>query len=143
MKHPFEGGNAIFQSNISLLRRLMNAISPAPVNSDLYFHEMHKLDKGPRIQKLHTGERGTYDRNTITCLWRERLLNGGNLTSPDDWKLAFPSTSPLFCDADLTCTQALSRIPVCLRKYLSVFKFCVINIYLQNPPLIVAHLHAH
>lgn len=45
MKHVFEGGNAIFQSNISLLRRLMNAISPAPINSDLYFHEMHKLDK--------------------------------------------------------------------------------------------------
>lgn len=43
MKHPFEGGNAIFQSNISLLRRLMNAISPAPINSD--FHKMHKLDK--------------------------------------------------------------------------------------------------
>lgn len=58
MKHPFEGGNAIFQSNILLLRRLMNAISPAPINSDLYFHEMHKLDKDPESKASYRGERG-------------------------------------------------------------------------------------
>lgn len=80
MKHPFEGGNAIFQSNISLLRRLMNAISPAPINSDLYFHEMHKLDKEPESKASYRVE-GMYDSNTITWLWKKWLLNGSNLTS--------------------------------------------------------------
>lgn len=95
MKHPFEGGNAIFQSNISLLRRLMNAISPAPINSDLYFHEMHKLDKDSESQASYRGE-GMYDSNTITSLWKKWLLNGGNLTSFNNWKLVFPSTFTCF-----------------------------------------------
>lgn len=36
----------------------MNAISPAPVNSDLYFHEMHKLDKDPESKASYGGGRG-------------------------------------------------------------------------------------
>lgn len=99
MKHPFEGGNAIFQSNISLLRRLMNAISPAPINSDLYFHEMHKLDKDPESKASYGGvggREGMYDSNTITCLWKKWLLNGSNLTSFSDWKLVFPSAFACF-----------------------------------------------
>lgn len=83
MKHPFQGEDAIFQSNISLLRRLMNAISPAPINSDLYFHEMHKLDKGSESKASSRGE-GRYDGNTIICLWKRRLLNRDNLKSSDN-----------------------------------------------------------
>ena len=33
----------------------MNAISPAPINSDLYFHEMHKLDKDPESKASYGG----------------------------------------------------------------------------------------
>lgn len=73
MKRPFEGGNATFQSNISQLRRLMNAISPAPINSDLYFHEMHKLDKDPQSNALF-GREGMYDRSTITRLHVEGMF---------------------------------------------------------------------
>lgn len=47
----------------------MNAISPAPINSDLYFHEMHKLDKEPESKASYGGEE-MYDSNTITCLWK-------------------------------------------------------------------------
>lgn len=36
----------------------MNAISPAPINSDLYFHEMHKLDKDPESKASYRGGRG-------------------------------------------------------------------------------------
>lgn len=36
----------------------MNAISPAPVNSDLYFHEMHKLDKDPESKASYGGGGG-------------------------------------------------------------------------------------
>ena len=36
----------------------MNAISPAPINSDLYFHEMHKLDKDPESKALYEGGGG-------------------------------------------------------------------------------------
>ena len=68
MKQPFEGGNAIFQSNISLLRRLMNAISPAPINSDFYFHEMHKLDKDPESTASIGGGAGERERMTATQL---------------------------------------------------------------------------
>lgn len=100
MKHPFEGGNAIFQSNILLLRRLMNAISPAPINSDLYFHEMHKLDKDPESKASYGGGEGMYDSNTITCLWKKWLLNGSNLTSFNDWKLVFPSAFTCFLKLD-------------------------------------------
>lgn len=79
MKRAFEGGNAIFQSNISLLQRLMNAISPPPVNLDLYFHKMHKLDKDSESTASY-GAEGTYDSDTITSLWKKRLLDGGDLT---------------------------------------------------------------
>lgn len=34
----------------------MNAISLAPINSDLYFHEMHKLDKDPESKASYRGE---------------------------------------------------------------------------------------
>lgn len=55
MIDSFDGGNATVQSNISLLWRLMNAISPAPVNSA--FHKMHKLDKKSWIQSFKSEEK--------------------------------------------------------------------------------------
>lgn len=70
MKRAFEGGNAIFQSNVWLLRRLMNAISPAPVN----FHEMHKLDKN---SELCAAARGKYDAITqLHACGKTVCLNG-------------------------------------------------------------------
>lgn len=42
----------------------MNAIRPVPVNSDLYLHKMHKLDKDPESKASYRGE-GLYDSNTI------------------------------------------------------------------------------
>lgn len=50
----FEAGNAIFQSNVWLLQRLMTTISPVPINSD--FLKMHKLDKHPKLKASWRGE---------------------------------------------------------------------------------------
>ena len=74
----------------------MNAISPAPINPDLYVNEMQKLDKAPESKALYEGGGGMYDSNTITCLWKKWLLNGSNLTSFNDCKLVFPSVFTCF-----------------------------------------------
>jgi len=111
MKHPFEAGNAIFQSNISLLQRLMNTISPAPINLDLYFHKMHKSDKDPKSKASYRGGE-MFERNKITCPQKEWWLNGSNLTSFSNWKLVLSST--------FTCFVMQSRATGCLLKYLFV-----------------------
>lgn len=55
----------------------MNAISPAPVNSD--FHKMHKLDKETESRALKMRRNVKYDNKTITCPGEEKwLLNGSN-----------------------------------------------------------------
>lgn len=64
MKCSFEGGNARVQSKISLLWRLMNAISSAPVHPD--FLKMHKLDKESESGPLKVGRKFMFDNTTIT-----------------------------------------------------------------------------
>ena len=76
----------------------MNAISPVPINSDFYFREMHELDKDPEPEAWYKAE-GVYDGDTITSLRKERLLNGDNSTSPNNWKSGFPSTFPYVSEA--------------------------------------------
>lgn len=66
MQNAFEGGNATLQSNISLLQRLMNTISPAPVNSDLYIHKMHKLDKEPKSKASYWGREYVCEKQNYT-----------------------------------------------------------------------------
>lgn len=122
MRHPFEGGNAIFQSNMSLLRRLMNAISLAQINSDLYFHKMHKLDKNPESCAPYTGKGNIRQKHNymlvevMSAKWRQcDKLNQISLM-----EMNVSVNFSLFCDG-VPCTESRTLINIKSQCYV----FCV------------------
>lgn len=113
----------------------MNAISPAPVNLDLYFHKMHKLDKDSESKRSVQGGGNVWQRHNYMPV-EEMAPKWRQFDKLEQLEVCISINLLVLWGARPRTESSASA------TMFNISETHLINIYLQNSLIVGDHLHA-